>query len=351
MKQKRFGRLPDGTDVPVFTLNARNGASAEVIPYGATLVSLSVPDRNGRMDDVVLGFRTLEDYLAQPWYVGAAIGRFGNRIAEARFTLGGREFRLAANAAPNHLHGGVRGFDKRVWAASDAGGPEGEAVRFSLTSPDGEEGYPGALRVDMTYRLGHDASFRIEYVAVTDLETVVNLTHHSYFNLAGEGRCDILRHRLEIEADHYTPVSDRLIPTGALESVAGTPLDFTKPTAVGDRIASPHAQIEAGGGYDHNFVLRKAPGAFGRAATAREDGTGRVMEVWTTEPGIQFYSGNFLDGSLRGKRGAAYGRRTGFCLETQHFPDSPNQPGFPSTVLKPGETYRSVTEYRFRAGE
>lgn len=342
-----FGTLPDGTPVEIVTLTNARGVEVRAITYGGIIVSIRVPDRHGRMGDVVLGYDTLDGYVTKNPYFGCITGRYANRIARARFTLDGRTYQLAANDGPNHLHGGVRGFDKVVWRAESVDAPGRAGVVFSRTSPDGEEGYPGALDVRVAYTLTDEDVLRVEYEATTDRPTVVNLTQHSYFNLAGEGSGDALGHVLTIDADRYTPVDATLIPTGELAPVDGTPFDFRTPAPIGARIAADHEQIRRGRGYDHNFVLRRAGEGLVRAARVVEPTTGRTLEVWTTEPGLQFYSGNFLDGSIRGKGGHVYGHRAGFCLETQHFPDSPNQPHFPPTVLRPGERYRSTTEFRF----
>jgi aldose 1-epimerase len=338
-----FGRTPQGESVELYTL--RNGAvEASVTSYGATLVRLSAPDRHGKTADVLLGFDTLEGYLGEHPYFGSTVGRYANRIAKGRFSLGGAEFKLALNDGANHLHGGVRSFGRVLWEGRDASDAYGPAVELSYLSRDGEEGYPGELSAKVTYRLSASGELRIDYLATTNRETVVNLTNHAYFNLAAEG--DILGHELWIDADRFTPVDAGLIPTGELRGVEGTPFDFRQPTSIGARIDQPDEQLKLGRGYDHNFVLNGAPGGAARpVARVREPRSGRLLEVSTSEPGLQLYSGNFLDGSVRGKAGRAYARRTGFCLETQHYPDSPNKPAFPSTVLKPGGTYRSTTIY------
>jgi aldose 1-epimerase len=342
-----FGQTPDGEAVESFTLTNAHGIELRAISYGGIIVSLRVPDRDGRRDDVVLGHDDLAGYLAKPSFFGALVGRYGNRIAGGRFTLDGRTYTLATNNGPNHLHGGVRGFDKRVWKAQPFERPGTAGLVLTRTSPDGEEGYPGNLAVRVTYTLTDRDEVGFEYFATTDKPTVVNLTQHSYFNLAGDGKRDVLGHELIIDADRFTPVDKTLIPTGVLAAVAGTPFDFRKPAAIGARIGADDEQIRNGGGYDHNFVLNGR--GEGRAPVIRvfEPTTGRTMDIATTEPGVQFYSGNFLDGSVTGKAGHVYGKRYGFCLETQHFPDSPNHPGFPSTVLRPGKEYRSKTVLKF----
>jgi len=342
-----FGHTPDGQAVELFTLTNARGTEVRAISYGGIIVSLRVPDRAGRLGDVVLGHDSLEGYLKAPSYFGCIVGRYGNRIAKGQFTLDGRTYHLATNNGANHLHGGKRGFDKVVWTADPFENASGVGVVFTYTSPDGEEGYPGNLKARVTYTLTDRDELSFEYVATTDKATPVNLTQHSYFNLAGEGTRDVLDHRLTIDADRFTPVDATLIPTGELAPVAGTPLDFRAPTAVGARIEQKDEQLVRGGGYDHNFVLnRKGPG-LARVIRLAEPTSGRVMEVSTTEPGVQFYSGNFLDGSVTGKSGHVYRRRYGLCLETQHFPDSPNHPSFPSTILRPGGEYRSKTVLAF----
>jgi len=347
VEKQPFGKTADGTPVDLYTLTNSKGVRVAITNYGGIVVSLFTPDRNGNLGDIVLGFERLEDYLKGHPYFGAIIGRYGNRIAKGRFTLDGVEYKLAQNNGENHLHGGLVGFDKKVWKARDFVDAEGQHLELRYTSPDGEEGYPGNLDVTVTYSLNEQNQLRIDYVATTDKPTVVNLTNHSYFNLAGEG--DILGHLLRLNADYFTPVDAGLIPTGELRPVKGTPFDFTEPTPIGARIEQDDEQLRYGRGYDHNFVLRGGGGSLAEAAEVYEPKTGRVLRVLTTEPGVQFYTGNFLDGTLRGKYGRVYHRRTGFCLETQHFPDSPNKPHFPSTVLRPGQTYRSTTIYEFSA--
>ena len=340
-----FGTMPDGKPVEQFTLTNRHGVEVKAIGYGGIITSLRVPDRTGRLDDIVLGFDTLEPYLKNDPFFGAIIGRYGNRIGKAQFAVDGKTYKLAANNGPNHLHGGLKGFDKVLWAVELVAGSN--AIAFSRTSPDGEEGYPGNLRVRVTYTLTDANELVVEYRASTDKATTVNLTQHSYFNLAGQASGDILGHQLMLNADRYTPVDDALIPTGELAPVSDTPFDFRKPTAIGARINNDHPQLKAGKGYDHNWVLNRKGSGLQLAARVTELKSGRTLEIATTEPGIQFYSGNFLDGTLKGKAGAVYARRTGFCLETQHYPDSPNKPNFPSTTLRPGAEYQTRTVFTF----
>jgi aldose 1-epimerase len=348
VKKESFGRMADGQSVDIYTLTNSHGAEARITNYGGIVVSLKMPDRSGALDDVVLGFNTLDGYLKAPTvYFGALVGRYGNRIAKGRFTLNGKEYKLATNNNENHLHGGIRGFDKVLWHARPLSANADAALELTYLSKDGEEGYPGNLSVRVVYTLTDANELKIDYMATTDKDTVVNLTHHSYFNLAGEGNGDILQHELQIEADQFTPVDASLIPTGELRKVAGTPFDFTQPTIIGARINADDEQLKFGNGYDHNWVLRGTMGQLRQAARVTEAKSGRVMEVWTTEPGIQFYSGNFLDGTLTGKRGKIYQQRFGLCLETQHFPDSPNKPNFPSTVLRKGGRYETHTVYKF----
>jgi aldose 1-epimerase len=343
-----FGRTADGKPVHLFTLTNAHGLEARVITYGGILVSLKVPDRQGRLGDVVLGHDDLAAYLASPHYFGCITGRYANRIAGGRFTLDGKTHVLSTNLGPHHLHGGKRGFDKVVWEAGSVSGEDRSGITLSHTSPDGEEGYPGTLRARVSYTLTDQDELVVEYFATTDRPTIVNLTQHTYFNLAGDGARDILAHELQILADRYTPVDAAMIPTGAIAPVEGTPLDFRQPRPIGARIDAKHEQIAHGSGYDHNFVInRRAPGLT-LAARLSEPATGRVLEVETSEPGVQFYSANHLQGGPPGKAGRVYGRRYGVCLETQHYPDSPNRPSFPPTVLRPGEEYRSQTLFRFK---
>lgn len=346
-----WGATPDGENVLLYTLEGDSGVKARVMSYGAILVALETPDRAGKLADIVLGFDSFDGYLGEHPYFGAVVGRYGNRIANGRFELDGRIYTLAVNDGPNALHGGVVGFDKQVWASKSFEGAGGVGVELTLLSPDGQEGYPGALALTVRYTLTPADSLRIDYTATTDAPTVLNVTNHAYFNLSGDGgRTPILDHRLELSADHFTPVDATLIPTGELRPVEGTPFDFRTPTAIGERIDAAEDQIRKGGGYDHNYVLRRHTKTdLERAVRVVSPASGRVLEVWTTEPGVQFYTGNFLDGSVTGKGGVAYPRRAAFCFETQHYPDSPNQPTFPSTALRPGEVHRSTTEFRFSA--
>jgi aldose 1-epimerase len=345
-----FGALADGTEVHRHTLDNGRGLVVRVLTYGGILQRIDVPDRDGRPANVALGFADLDSYVRDNTpYFGALIGRYANRIAGGRFTLDGRAYVLPVNNPPNSLHGGTEGFDKRVWTATAAAGEDPAGLELAYTSPDGEMGYPGTLSVRARYRLGPDNELRIDYRATTDGPTHVNLTNHSYFNLAGEAAGTVEGHQLQLHAAHYTPTDATNIPTGEIAPVAGTPFDFTSPHRVGERIDAADEQLEYGLGYDHNFVLDPAPAgqALRPAARVVDPASGRVLEVLTTEPGIQFYSGNQLDGTLVGPGGAAYRPRAGLALETQHFPDTPNQPGFPSTVLRPGQVYQSATVYRF----
>ncbi len=346
IKMEPFGTTRDGKEVNLYTLRNSKGCEVKITNYGGIVVSLTVPDRDGKLCDVVLGYDNLDGYIKNSPYFGALIGRYGNRIGNAKFTLDGKTYTLAANDGKNSLHGGRVGFDKVVWDAKEI--KESGAVGLELTylSKDGEEGYPGNLSCTVKYLWTNNNELKIEYEATTDKPTVVNLTHHSYFNLACQG--DILSHELMIRADKFTPIDDGLIPTGELRDVKGTPMDFTKLTPIGAKINQDDEQLKYGKGYDHNWVLFGHSGALRMVASVYEPTSGRVMEVYTTEPGLQFYSGNFLDGTITGKNGIVYKYRTGFCLETQHFPDSPNKPDFPSTVLRPGEKYKSETIYKFK---
>lgn len=350
-----FGKTPDGIPVEIYTLHNANGCEARISTYGGTLTSLTVPDRNGKMADVVLGFDSVEGYTSPAFlknspYFGALIGRYGNRIAKGKFSLEGNSYTLANNNNKvNHLHGGERGFDKRIWEAKALVTSAGEALELRYVSADGEEGYPGTLTVNATYTLTNRNALELVYEATTDKPTIVNLTQHSYFDLHGGGEGDILDHLLMIDADKFTPIDATSIPEGPLRDVTGTPFDFRKPTAIGARIDADDEQLKRGKGYDHNFVLNGwKPGIAPRLiARVTEPKSGRVLEVESAEPGVQFYSGNFLDGTLTGKGGKVYGKRTGFCLEPQHFPDSPNRSDFPSVELKPGDVYRNTIVYRF----
>jgi aldose 1-epimerase len=347
IKQESFGATPDGKSVELFTLSNPHGIEVRIMTYGGVIVSVKTPDRKGQSADITLGFDTLAGYLAKNPYFGALVGRYGNRIAKARFAVDGKEYPLAKNNGPNSLHGGLKGFDKVVWQARRfEKGPEAGLI-LKYTSADGEEGYPGTLHVTVTYTLNDKDEFSIDYHATTDKATPVNLTNHTYFNLAGEGSGNILGEELTLNADHFTPVDSTLIPTGKIASVHGTPFDFTKPTTIGKRINDKDEQLIIGGvGYDHNFVInRQGPGLV-LAARAYDPHSGRVLEVDTTEPGVQFYTGNSLDG-VHGRHGHVYNKHDAFCLETQHYPDSPNQPNFPSTILRPGQIYHSETVWIF----
>jgi len=347
IKKEAFGTTPDGGKVDLYTLTNANGLKAKIMTYGGILTSLQVPDRNGDFADIVLGYDTLSKYIEANPYFGAIAGRYANRIAKGKFILNGKQYILATNNGPNHLHGGIKGFDKVVWDCQPIENDNGPALKLTYLSKDGEEGYPGNLSCKVIYTLTNDNELKINYEAETDKPTVINLTHHSYFNLAGHDSGDILTHRLMLNADYYTPVDEGLIPTGEIKPVKGTPMDFTKPTAIGKRINDDYEQLKFGRGYDHNWVLnKKGIGSLTLAAAVLEPGTKRFIEVFTTEPGIQFYAGNFLDGTNIGKGGAVYRHRNGFCLEAQHFPDSPNKPSFPSVTLVPGEKYTQLTIYK-----
>jgi aldose 1-epimerase len=348
MEIKPFGKTADGTPISLYVLKNSNGVEASVTNYGAIIVSLKVPDKSGKLADVVLGYDDVTGYTRDGFFLGATIGRYGNRIAKGQFTLEGQTYNLPKNDGPNHLHGGPHGFYNRIWQGKDVSTPQAEAVQFEYVSKDGEEGYPGNLKVQVKFTLTKANELRIDYAATTDKATIVNLTNHSYFNLAGEGAPTNADHQLTIHASRFTPVNSTLIPTGELRSVKGTPFDFTTPHAIGERIGQDDQQIKLGKGYDHNFVLdnESKAGALVLAAEVYEPASGRVMDVLTTEPGIQFYAGNFLTGAT-GKGGKKYPHRSALCLETQHFPDSPNQPSFPSTELKAGQQYKTTTVYRF----
>lgn len=349
ISKQPFGKMPDGSAVNLYTLTNDNGMEVKITNYGGTIVSLVVPDQHGHLDDIVLGFDTLEEYLEKSPFFGCVAGRYANRIGQAKFILNGVEYALAKNDGDNHLHGGTVGFDKKVWAAEEVSGDDGVGLKLSYLSPDGEENYPGNLSVTVTYTLTNANEIKIDYHATTDKDTILTLTNHSYFNLAAGQAEDCLEHKLMLNALQFVPIDETLIPPGELRSVTGTPLDFTTPTVIGDRINEDDDQLRIANGYDQTWVLDNLEGKLVLAARAYEPITGRMMEVYTTEPGIQFYSGNFLDGSITGKGGIVYKQRYGFCLETQHYPDSPNKPHFPSTTLKPGDTYQTTTIYKFTA--
>ena len=349
VQQQPFGER-EGRPVTLYTLKNSHGVEIQTMNYGGIIVSIRVPDRKGEFADIVLGHEKLEGYTPNPPYLGAIVGRYANRIANGTFTLDGKSYTLPKNDGPNTLHGGTtRTFDKVVWDAKPLNGKNG--VAFSYLSKDGEEGFPGNMKVKVTYTLTDANALLIDYEATTDKASPINVSQHSYFNLKGEGNGDILDHDIMINADRFTPVDKNLIPIGELRAVKGTPLDFTKSTKIGARVDDSYDQIQLGHGYDHNFVLNSKPEQNGLVLAARvnEPASGRILEVWTTQPGVQFYSGNFLDGSVTGKNGHVYKRRYGFCLETQHFPDSPNHPNFPNTILKPGETFHQKTVFKFSA--
>jgi aldose 1-epimerase len=347
MTSKPFGTTRDGRQARLYTLASANGLLADITDYGGAIVALQVPGRAGKLADVVLGYESVAGYEADKPYLGAVIGRFANRIAHGRFSLHGVNYTLPRNNGDNSLHGGTTGFNKRLWTAKEI---SGNSLELTYLSPDGEEGYPGDLSAKVVYTVTSQHELKIDYSATTNKTTIVNLTNHSYFNLAGQGEGDILGHEVTIHAGYFTPVNANLIPTGEICSVQGTPLDFTKRTAVGARIAADDEQLKLAGGYDHNWIPdREGDRTLVLAAEVYEPGSGRVLQVLTTQPGIQFYSGNFLDGSAHGKGGKDYNRRYGFCLETQHYPDSPNQPNFPSTELQPGQQYRETTIFKFSA--
>ncbi len=347
IKQEPFGLTKDGKPATLYTLRNAKGIEAKITNYGGIVISLTAPDRNGKFDDVVLGYDNLAGYLAKTPYFGCIVGRYGNRIANGKFTLDGQTYCLATNNGPNSLHGGIIGFDKVLWKARPFESADGPALELRYTSKDGEEGFPGTLKVKAVYTLTADNALRLDYTAKTDKATVLNLTQHSYFNLAGQGTGDILGHQVVINADAFTPVDSTLIPTGEIRPVKGTPFDFTTPHTIGERINQSDEQLKFGGGYDHNFVLNKAfDKQLSLVATVTEPTSGRVLEVWTTEPGLQFYCGNFLDGTITGKSGKVYKYRYAFCMEPQHYPDSPNKPLFPSVVLRAGDTYTHTMVYK-----
>jgi aldose 1-epimerase len=345
VKKAPFGKTADGTPVEIYTLQNYAGMEARIMTYGGTVVSLKVPDKKGKLGDVVLGYDHLGGYLTNSPYFGALIGRHGNRIAKGKFSLDGHEYTLAANNGPNNLHGGPNGFDKVIWQARPMNTAYGPGLQLTYFSKDGEEGFPGNLSVTADYVVTEKNELVVQFTATTDKDTLCNLTHHSYFNL--RGRSNVLDHVVQIDADKFTPTDSTQIPTGEIKSVVGTPFDFRKPTPIGERIRDDDPQLKFAGGYDHNFVLNKLPGEFGHAATVYEPTSGRVMEVWTSAPGLQFYSGNFLDGTIKGKDGQIYQQWDGFCFEPQGFPDSPNHPNFPSTELKPGQLYKNTIIYKF----
>ena len=346
IKKDPFGKTRSGASVDAYTLTNAHGMEARIMNFGGILLSLRVPDRQGNLDDVVLGYDRLESYFINGPHFGSIIGRYANRIANGKFSLDGADYTLPKNNGPNTLHGGVKGFDKVMWSAESQETPKAVALVLRYTSVDEEEGFPGNLHAKVTYTLTDSDQLSIDYEATTDKATPVNLTSHGYFNLAGQGKGDALAHELTINGDHFTPVDKNLIPTGEFRSVKGTPLDFTKPTPIGARIAVHDEQMELGNGYDHNFVIDRRRAGLELAARVYEPSSGRVMKIYTTEPGVQFYSANFLDGST-GKQGRAYKKHDAFCLETEHYPDSPNHSAFPSTILRPGQTYHSQTVYEF----
>jgi aldose 1-epimerase len=349
MERTSFGQLPDGREVFKFTLTGPSGIKAQIINYGATITALHTPDRIGNMADVVLGYENLQGYIDDSSYFGAVVGRYGNRIGKGRFQIDGTQYQLALNNGENHLHGGNIGFNKVLWEAQILSDKEEPSLGLRYVSADGEEGYPGTVTLNVTYTLTSEGGLRIDYEGTTDQPTVLNPTQHSYFNLSGLFTNTILDHTLTIEADGITPVDEGLIPTGEIESVADTPMDFRTARAIGERIDDPYEQLKFGQGYDHNWVLRHYTGQVRKVAELYDPTSGRLLTVFTDQPGLQFYSGNFLDGTAIGKNGLAYQRRTGLCLETQAFPDTPNKPQFPSVTLRPGETYRQTTIYQFSA--
>ena len=349
VKKEKYGTTPDGQQVDLYTLTNSHGIEVQVINFGGIITSIRVPDRDGKVADIALGFDNLEGYLENKPYFGAIIGRYANRIANGKFTLDGKEYVLAKNNGTNSLHGGIKGFNKVVWTAEPFHEPQGEGVKLTYLSKDGEEGYPGNLKVKVSYTLTDKNELIIDYEATTDKATPINLTNHSYFNLAGEGNGDVLAHQLQLNAESFTPIDKNLIPTGKIQPVKGTPLDFTQTTAIGARINDPYEQLVIAHGYDHNFVVNRKKDGLQFAARVHEPKSGRVLEVYTTQPGIQLYTGNFLDGTVVGKHGHAYKQREAFCLETQHYPDSPNHPGFPNTILRPGHAFHSQTVFKFSA--
>ena len=346
ISQQPFGQA-DSQQVQLYTLRNAQGMTVKISTYGGIITEWTAPDKNGTYEDVVLGFPALADYQQDSPYFGALVGRYGNRIGRGRFTLNGRAYRLATNNGANHLHGGLKGFDKQVWAAEQIGTDSTTGLILRYTSPDGEEGYPGRLTTEVTYTLGNDNALRIDYRATTDKPTVVNLTNHTYFNLSGNARRNVLDQLVQLKASRFVPIDNGLIPTGKLDSVGGTPFDFRSLKPIGQEIDAQHEQLRRGKGYDHCWVFDRSGPGLELLGRAEDPASGRVLELLTTEPAVQFYSGNFLDGKLTGKGNVQYEQRYGFCLETQHYPDSPNRPAFPSTVLEPGQTYQSTTVYRF----
>ncbi|HTV41213.1 MAG TPA: aldose epimerase family protein [Candidatus Sulfotelmatobacter sp.] len=343
-----FGKTADGQPVEIYTLRNKNGFEARIMTYGGIVVSLKTPDRAGRFDDVVLGYDTLEDYIKRNPYFGAIIGRYGNRIGKAKFALNGKSYSLAANnGSHNHLHGGIKGFDKVVWTGWPAETANGPALQLDYLSKDGEEGYPGNLSVTATYTVTEENALKLDFKATTDQDTICNLTHHSYFNFRGGG--DVLDYLVQIDSEQFTPIKSDMIPTGDLQPTAGTPLDFRRPTRIGARINSDYEQIQFARGYDHNWVFHNNDGHLARVARVVDEVTGRCMEVFTTQPGMQFYTGNYLDGTITGKGGRQYHQRHAFCMEPQRFPDSPNHPRFPTVELKPGQVYKNTIVYKFSA--
>jgi len=347
VRKESFGKTGDGRPVDLYTLTNSQGVELRAMTYGGIIVSLRVPDKSGNLGDIVLGHEKVDGYMNNPTYFGVIVGRYANRIANGTFTLDGVKYTLPKNDGPNSLHGGTDGFNKKIWEAKEFKNAKGVGVAFSYLSKDGEEGYPGNLNVKVSYTLTDENKLIVDYEATTDKATPINLSQHSYFNLAGEGSGDILGHHLMLNADRFTAVDKTLIPTGELRPVQGTPFDFSKPTAIGARINQDDEQLVVGHGYDHNWVLNRTGEGLNLAARVHEPTSGRILEVFTTEPGIQFYSGNFLDGTITGKHGHVYKHRYGLCLETQHFPDSPNHPDFPSTILRPGKKFQSQTVFKF----
>ncbi len=347
IQKEKYGETKDGTPIDLYTLTNKNGLKVNITNYGAIVQSLFVPDKSNKMQDVVLGYDSLDGYLKMSPYFGAIVGRYGNRIDKGKFKLNGKEYQLTINDGKNHLHGGTKGFDKRVWQAEEVKSDLGPALKLTYKSADMEEGYPGDLTLNVTYTLTNDNDLRIDYSATTDKETILNPTHHSYFNLSGNPNNTILDEKLMIDAEKFTPIDDGLIPTGKLDDVAGTPMDFRKPTTIGSRINDDYEQLKFGHGYDHNWVLNNYNGSVRKVASVYDSTSGIFMEVYTDQPGLQFYSGNFLNGTITGKKGIVYKYRTGLCLEAQHFPDSPNEKDFPPVTLKPGDVYKQTTYYKF----